>query len=93
MIFKKFIRNFFDPRFSTSEIETSRLKCNLSFSTNDMYFDDRRRGYPTHICGIVKTRRGVIIIASWNQHGECKVKGVRVKSFDLVRPTQSEIDS
>lgn len=93
MSIKKIIREFFDPRFSTQEIENSKLRCNLQFTTNDMYFDDEKRGFPTHICGTIKTGRGNIILASWNQHGECTVKGKRIKSFDMVRPTQKEIDS
>lgn len=93
MNFKKIISEFFDPRFSTDEIENSKLKCNLSFETTGMFYDDEKRGFPTHILGIVKTKRGIPLHASWNQHGECTVKGIRVKSFDLVRPTQSQMDS
>lgn len=93
MSIKKFIRDFFEPRFSTQEIENSKLKCNLSFSTTDMFYDDEKRGFPTHILGNVKTQRGILLPASWNQRGECTVKGKRVRSFDMVRPTQSEMDS
>lgn len=93
MSIKKIIREFFEPRFSTQEIESSKLKCNLRFETTDLFYDDGKRGFPTHILGYVKTRPGRLLSASWNQHGECTVKGIRVKSYDMVRPTQSQMDS
>ena len=93
MIFKKTFSDLFNPRFSTGEIESSKLKCNLHFETTDLYFDDLKRGYPTHILGFVKTKRGIKIRSAWNQQGECWVTGIRVKSFDMIRPTQREMDS
>jgi hypothetical protein len=93
MTFKTTIRNFFDPRFSTEDVENSKLKCNLHFRTLDMYFDDKKKGFPTHIIGVVKTPAGALLKVSWNQHGECVSEGIRLHSFDLVRPTQKEIDA
>jgi len=93
MIFKKTFSDLFNPRFSTDEIESCKLKCNLHFETTDLYFDDLKPGYPTHILGFIKTPRGIDIFASWNQNGECSVNSLRVKSFDMIRPTQREMDS
>jgi len=93
MSFKTIIRNFFDPRFTTEEVENSKLKCNFHFESTDMFFDDEKRGFPTNILGVIKTPAGTLLSVSWNQHGECTSQGIRLKSFDLVRPTQKEIDS
>jgi len=93
MSIKKTIREFFDPRFSTEEVENSKLKCNLPFESSDMFYDDLKRGYPTTILGAIKTPAGILMQVSWNQHGECTNQGVRLESFDMVRPTQKEIDS
>jgi len=90
MNIKTIIREFFDPRFSTLEIEKSKLRCNLSFGTTDMYFDDEKRGFPTHVVGFIKTRRGHCLPSSWNKYGECKMNGKRIKAFDLVRPSRLE---
>jgi len=93
MSIKKIINELFDPRFSTEEVENSKLKCNFPFESTDMFYDDLKRGFPTNILGVIKTPNGALLSVSWNQHGECTSQGVRLKSFDLVRPTQKVIDS
>ena len=93
MSIKKIVREFLDPRFSTQEIENSRLRSNLNFDLVDFYYNDEKEGYPTHVSGTIKTGHGIIIQANWDQHGECTVKGKRIRSFYLIRETRSEIDS
>jgi hypothetical protein len=93
MNIKTIIGDFFYPRFSTAEIESSKLKCNLEFEATGFYYDDEKRGFPTHILGYIKTRKGHLLHASYNKYGECTIKGKRIKSFDLVRPSQKEIDA
>lgn len=93
MNLKRIITEIFDPRFSTEEIQNSKLKYGITFEVTDLFFDDEKPHFPTHILGVVKTQNGIRIQCSWNRHGECTHQGNRVKSFDLIRPTQGEIDS
>ncbi len=87
------LREIHDPRFSTEEMETSKLKCGFEFSITSMYYDDGQPNLPSHACGFVVPPNVKEIPAVWNRHGECLVNQVRLKSFDLIRKTQQEIDS
>ncbi len=81
------------PRFSTEEIEGSKLRGGLSFRSTTLFFDDLKPGLPTLVLGYVTTKKKNSIHATWNKYGECFVQRKRIKSFDLIRPTQREIDS
>ncbi len=89
----KVLREIHDPRFSTEEMETGKLKCGFDFKITSMFFDDERPGLPSHAFGYVKPPNSSPIQAVWNCHGECLVNSTRLKSFDLQRTTQDYIDS
>lgn len=91
----KLIDDFFNPPFTVEDIRSCKIRCNLSFVTtehiwvkNDKYMYD----FPSMACGIVKTKRGHYIQASWDSKGHCMVEGNRIKSFDFVRANQKEKD-
>jgi hypothetical protein len=87
------LREIQDPRFSTEEMETSKLKCGFDFKITSMYYDDLQKGLPSHAFGWVHPPNSVPIPAYWSKHGECMINSMRVKSFDLHRNTQNYIDS
>ena len=93
MNIRKTFKAIMVPRFSTEEVESSRLRSNLIFEASSFFFDDGKKGYPTLVLGWITTTRDHLIRAAWNKYGECTVQGKRIKSFDLIRPTQGEIDS
>ena len=78
--------------FSTEEMEFSRLKRDRVFEIIEMLYKDGNPGFPTMANGKVKTSGGRKISAIWNDVGECIVGGIRVKPFDLIRPTRKEIE-
>jgi hypothetical protein len=93
MSFLSTLREIHDPRFSTEEMETSKLKCGFDFKITSMYYDDQQKGMPSHAFGFVRPPNCPPFLATWNRYGECLVNSTRIKSFDLQRSTQNYIDS
>lgn len=79
--------------FSTEEIEFSHLKNNREFEIHDFLYKDGNPGFPTKVIGEVKTTEGRRISAIWNDVGECIAGGIRVKPFDLIKPTREQIET
>jgi len=92
MNIKQIASEIANPRFTTEEMETSHTRCRFEFKITSMLFDDKPR-FPTRAYGNVKTDCGHVINVNWNEHGECHHQNNRMTAFDLVRPTQGEIDS
>ena len=82
-----------NPRFTTEEMESSKLKCGFHFEISSMYYDDLKKDLPSHAFGWVIPPVGKPIRAVWDRNGQCLVDQVRMLTYDLARPTQSEIDS
>jgi hypothetical protein len=87
------LREIHDPRFSTAEMETGKLKCGFDFKITSMFYDDERPGLPSHAFGYVQPPNSSPLQAVWNRHGECHVNSTRIGSFDLQRTTQDYINS
>lgn len=84
---------FHNPRFTTEEMETSDTACGFDFRISQLFYDDNQPGYPSHALGIVIAPiSGRPMAAHWDRNGKCTVAALPVKSFDLRRPTQSQID-
>lgn len=87
-----FIEDFLNPRFSTEEFELSRTQCEFNHGVTSMYYDDHIPNLPTHVIGYIQPPAGAKLqLATWNRFGECTMEGLRVKSFDLVRPNHKYI--
>lgn len=93
MNLKRIITEFFNPRFSTEEIENSKLKPGLLLDLTGFSYADKKPGFPTLATGYVHTRKGHILRCNWDQHGKCFSNNKRVKLYDLIRPTRQKIDS
>ena len=93
MKFKQIIKKIMNPRFSVEELENSHTKCGWEFKITTMFFDDNKRHFPTQALGWIDPVQGNKIIATWNLRGECFVNGRRIKSFNLIKSTQKEIDA
>ena len=89
MIYKDLILYFAQPRMSTWEFENSKLKCDLYYVINSVYFDDGISEYPSMVSGVVRMERGVTPVC-WNRFGECFIKGRRFSEFDLISPLRKE---
>lgn len=92
MNINKIFKEFVNPRLTTQEMENSQTKCGCEFQIITMFFDDNKPHLPTMAIGKINTGQGLKIPATWNQYGECTVNSRRVKSFDLIAPSQKEID-
>ena len=93
MKIKTIWKEFFNPRFTTEELENSRTRGGVKFEIKSLIFDDEREHFPTRAIGRVALKSGSMLIVVWNQHGECMYEGNRMPQFDLLRPTQKEIDA
>ena len=93
MNIKKTIKEIINPRFTIDEIENGHTKGGFEFKITALFFDDNKRHFPTKALGWIDPMQESKIVATWNQHGECYVNSNRIISFDLVRPTQNEIDA
>lgn len=71
-------------RFSTEEVENSRIRCGCEFKISSLLFDDTPN-FPVRVLGYIRTNQGHQILATWNQYGECTFEGQRIKSFDLIK--------
>lgn len=78
-------------RFTTEEMETSKLKHDWEFVISSIYYEDEKVKLPSKAVGFIKTPQGNTILVQWNQYGECLHQGIRVESFDLIKPTQAFI--
>ena len=88
----KFLKQTFNPRLSTRDMETSPTRCGCEYRISTMDFEDDKPHFPTLAVGAINTGQGWTIRATWNQDGECTVENRRIKSFDLVTPVQKEIN-
>jgi len=93
MNFKQIIKEIMNPRFSIEEMENSHTKCGCEFKITTLFFDDNKRHFPTQVLGWIDPEQGNKIMATWNLRGECFVNGNRIKSFNLIKSTQKEIDA
>ena len=93
MNIKKTIKEIINPRFSIDEIENGHTKCGFEFKITALFFDDNKRHFPTKALGWIDPVQESKIIATWNLRGECFVNGRRIKSFNLIKSTQKEIDA
>lgn len=93
MNIKTIWKEFFNPRFSTSEMENSKTRSGVKFEIATLIFDDKRQHYPTRALGRVTISASIKQIVVWDQHGECMKDGKRLPEYDLIRPTQKEIDA
>lgn len=93
MKIKTIWKEFFNPRFSTEELENSKTRSGVKFEIATMIFEDKREHFPTRTLGRVTLKTGSTLIVVWDQHGECWYIGKRLPQFDLIRPTQKEIDA
>jgi hypothetical protein len=88
----KFLKQTFNPRLSTRDMETSPTRCGCEYRISTMDFGDHKPHFPTLAIGAINTGQGWTIRATWNQYGECTVEKRRIRSFDLVTPAQKEIN-
>lgn len=79
-------------RFTTEEIEKCKTRCGSDFKITSMYFEDHKPHFPTMVIGDINTDQGWKISATWNQFGECTIKGLRMNSFDLINSNRNKID-
>lgn len=93
MNIKTLLHKFFNPPFSTSEMESSRTRSGVEFNIATMIYDDDIRYCPVTALGCVKTPKGHLLHVNWDRDGHCRDNGLRMTDFDLIRPTQNEIDS
>jgi hypothetical protein len=71
-------------RFSTEEMENSRLRCGCEFNITSLFFGDMPN-FPLRVLGYIRTNQGHQIRATWDQYGECTIEDQRIKSFDLIK--------
>ena len=88
-------KKFWIPRFTTGEMENSTTRIGYNYEIDQILYEDWEKYYPTEVTGFVKISVKEKIEVKWNQYGECTVKGVREKKYDLIRENyvQNEIDS
>lgn len=92
MKIKTIWKEFFNPRFSTSEMESSRTRSGRPYGIDFLIYDDFRPHYPVTAVGKVATATSKLIV-TWDRHGKCTLSGQRLPEYDLIRPTQKEIDA
>jgi hypothetical protein len=93
MNLKRAIKNIFNPRFTTSDMERAFTRAGVRNEIIDMFYDDDYPKLPATAMGYVFLPGDKPLKVNWNQHGECLCEGARMNSFDLVHPEQREIDS
>lgn len=93
MNFRKAYKQFWTPRFTTSQLDRSYTRGGSKFEITTLLFEDGHPALPSTILGHIITKLGNKRQVSWNQYGECFFYGNRMEDFDLVHPEQSEIDS
>jgi len=76
-------------RFSTEEVENSRIRCGCEFKISSLLFDDTPN-FPVRVLGYIRTNQGHQILATWNQYGECTFEGQRINSFDLIKKSECD---
>lgn len=93
MKFTKAWKEFFNPRFTTSELENSKTRSRVIYEITSLIYDDERQHFPTRAIGKVTTITGTNLIVVWDQNGKCMNDGKHFAEYDLIRSTQKEIDA
>jgi len=86
------LKEFFNPRYTTEEMEGSRTRYRARYEISAMDWADGKPGYPTIGVGKVFAK-GKMEPVSWDQYGKCTRNGKREPQFDLVRKAQREIET
>ncbi len=92
MNINKKLREIVNQRLSLEELEKSQTRCGCEFQIKTMFFDDLKPHYPTLVLGIINTQKGKKVLAKWNQYGQCWISNTRIKSYDLLTPSQKVIE-
>jgi len=86
-------KEFFNPRYSTAEMENSKIRNgNFNYQKVHMFFDDKKEGLPTRTIGRVWKTGEKSELVTWNQFGECWMNNARFRECDMIRPNQPEIE-
>jgi hypothetical protein len=93
MKIKTKLKEFFNPRFTTTELENSNTRSRVIYEITSLIYDDKRQHYPTRAIGKVTTTAGSKLIVVWDQNGNCMKDGNRLPEYDIIRSTQKEIDA
>ena len=86
------IKETLNPRLTTHEMENSQTRCGCDYQITELNFGDDKPHLPVLAIGDVNSGRGWIHDVTWNRYGECTVGLRRIRSFDLITPTQEEIN-
>jgi hypothetical protein len=86
-------KNFWTPRMTLSEFERAQTRNKHSFEIVSVIYDDNYPGLPIRIIGIIDTKHTGKKQIVWNQYGECFFYGNRMKEYDLIHPSASQIAS
>ena len=89
----KIHKEFWNPRFTTNQMEISHTSCNAKFEIFSIIYDDKFPKLPFRALGYIITNLGVKRRVSWNQFGECYFELERVPKYDLIHPDHKEIES
>jgi len=93
MKFKTKLNEFFNPRFTTTELENSNTRSRVIYEMTSLIYDDERQHFPTRALGKVTTKAGSKLIVVWDQNGKCMENGKRLPEYDIIRATQKETDA
>jgi len=93
MKFKTKLNEFFNPRFTTTELENSNTRSRVIYEITSLIYDDERQRFPTRALRKVTTKAGSKLIVVWDQNGKCMKDGKRLPEYDIIRATQKEIDA
>jgi len=93
MKFNTKLNEFFNPRFTTTELENSNTRSRVVYEIAILIYDDKRQHYPTRAVGKVTTIAGSKLTVVWDQNGKCMKDGKRLPEYDIIRATQKETDA